>query len=117
MREAIQQILEMCPRSLTNLRANVVLLTGKIDDSFLFDPTEGLISLERLFVRLYERGADRVITYSLDHGLRTYKEPSSVPANVSERKSEETGDLDIDSVIREARQEHAGGAGRHQKSE
>jgi hypothetical protein len=109
VREAIQQLIEFCPRSLANLRAHVVLLTGKTDDGFILDPTEGLITLERLLVAIYELDAERVLAYSLHGGLRTYKEPK-VAQNDGEKDdcaNVDGGGLDIETIIRTTRQEHA----------
>jgi len=75
MRKAFCDLIEYCPPSLTNLRANVVLLTGNVDDEFSVGIEDGRTDLPGYLIKLYSEVAERVILYSLRRGLRKIKTP------------------------------------------
>lgn len=110
MREAFNKLVEFCPPSLSELRANVVLLSGRVNDRFIVDPAEGLVDLETALLRLYAEGPERIITYSSLKGLRTHKSPDQTVPALSDG-AQRLQKLSAKDAIEEARRERMRNAG------
>jgi len=112
MRTAFRDLVEYCPPALTNLRANVVLLTGNVEDDFALGIDRGRTNLTGFLLNLYQTAAEHILLYSLSKGLRRIKVPSSQsscerPQDQPDESSFSPG-ASIDRVLARKRAEYSG---------
>lgn len=112
MRTAFRDLVEYCPPALTNLRANVVLLTGNVEDDFALGIDDGRTDLSGFLLNLYQTAAERVFLYSLRSGLRRIKvspsESSREQPQGQANQSSFSPSASIDRVMARKRAEHSG---------